>query len=277
VGLRISTNIVAQNAARNLRTQMDVERSSLEKLSSGSRINHASDDAAGLSISEKMRSAIRSTRQAARNTSDGISMVQVAEGAMNEVSNIIIRLRELSIQGASDTLSDTERGFIDKEAQQILSEVDRIGKTTSYNGVPLLNSAPRYFEIQAGIGADPDSDRLYYDVWTQSTSLDRMGLDGVNVTSRGQARSNLDILDKALDHVNKNRANLGALQNRMAAALANSQISADNLTESRSRISDTDYAMETAEMTKNKIQADASLAVLSQANQSGKLALKLLE
>src|SRR5690606_21773818 len=160
MGLRINTNVPALIAQRNLKNTRAALDTTLERLSSGSRINHAGDDAAGLAISESLRAQIRGIGQAERNSQDGISLVQVAEGAMSEVSNMLIRLRELGVQAASDTVGPTERGFLDLEFQQLVSEIDRIAKSTKYNNVPLLNGTAQAFEIQIGTSNNPLTDRV---------------------------------------------------------------------------------------------------------------------
>lgn len=276
MSITLNTNTSSLSAQRSLRTHSDSEKSSIEKMSSGSRINHAADDAAGLSISEKIKANLRSNRQAVRNIHDGISLVQVSEGAMNEISNIIVRLRELSIQGASDTIGNTERGFVNKEVDQLVREVDRIAGSTEYNGKNLLATGPQYLAIQAGINNDPGLDRLYYDLWIGNSTASKLGISGVNVSTKDSSRSNLDVLDNALNRVSRNRATLGALQNRMASAAANGEIAGENMAASNSRIRDTEYAAEAAALTRARILAQGSIAVLSQANQSGNIALKLL-
>jgi len=276
VSITISTNTASLSAQRSLRTHSDSEKSAIEKMSSGSRINQAADDAAGLSISEHLKSSIRSGRQAIRNIQDGISLVQVSEGAMTEVSNILVRLRELSIQGASDTIGNTERGFINREVAQLVSEVDRIAGSTEYNGKNLLATGPQYLAVQAGIHNDPNLDRLYYDLWIGNSTASKLGITGVSVATKDNSRENLDVLDHAISRVSKNRATLGALQNRMVSAIQNGTIPDENPAASNSRNRKADYAAEASNLTKAKILAQGSIAVLSQANQSGNIALKLL-
>ena len=181
MGLRIATNIQALSAQRYLQRNTSAQNMSLERLASGSRINRAGDDAAGLAISEKLRATTRSLKQAGRNANDGISMIQTAEGAMNELSNILIRLRELSMQGASDTISDVERGFIDKEVQHLKLEIDRISNSTEFNGTKLLNGSAPLLEIQIGTGNNPALDRLIYDAPAVNTMLSEEGLNLMEV------------------------------------------------------------------------------------------------
>jgi flagellin len=249
---------------------------SLERLSSGSRINRAGDDAAGLAISEKFKANIRSMKQATRNANDGVSLVQTAEGAMNEISNIFIRLRELSIQGASDTIGETERGFINKEVQQLKSEVDRISNSTEFNGVKLLNGTAPNLEIQIGLTNNPTIDRFVYDSHTLKTSLESFGIDGVSTMSKESSQNNLAALDMAINHLNENRSTIGALQNRLYSSINNMGIYRENLEAANSRIRDTDMAEETASLTKSNILTQANVSVLGQANANPQLALKLL-
>ena len=162
MGLRIATNTTALNAQRQMAITRNHLDKSLEKLASGSRINHAGDDAAGLAISENLKAQIRGMRQAKRNAQDGVSLIQVSEGGLNEVSNILVRLRELSIQSASDTIGDTERGFTDREYQSLKQEIDRIANVTAFNGTPLLNGKAGIFEIQVGTQNNPILDRVVY-------------------------------------------------------------------------------------------------------------------
>lgn len=272
----LSTNTASIGAQRYVRSHSDAEKTSMEKLSSGSRINRAGDDAAGLAISERLKADYRSERQAIRNIQDGVSMIQVAEGAMSTIGDMIIRLRELSIQSASDTIGNGERTLIDKEVAQLVAEVDRISSSTEYNGHRLLDTGPKYFAVQAGLRNDPDLDRLYYDAWIGNSTAEKLGLVGMSVATKQGARENLEILDQAIVRLSKSRASLGALQNRMTSAVSNGDIAAENMAASNSRIRDTDYAEAAAETAKNHILALGSIAVLSQANQSGNIALQLL-
>lgn len=276
MGLRISTNVQSISAQRNLGINSSAQKASLEKLASGSRIYRAADDAAGLAISEKMRASIRTVRQDIRNAMDGVSMIQTAEGGMNEVGNILIRFRELSTQAASDTVSDTERAFMDKEVQQLRSEIDRIASSTEFSGRKLLSGQGDALEIQIGLNNDAELDRFRYDPSKSDVSTSRLGLDGITVADKGSAQSNLTSVDEAIKILSENRAEMGALQNRLQSAVNNLNIYEENLSSARSRIYDVDMASETAELTKNNILATAGTAVLSQANQNNMMALKLL-
>jgi len=276
MSLRIATNVQSLTAQRFLSTNHEMQDRSLEKLSSGNRINRAGDDAAGLAISENLKASIRSMKAATRNAQDGISLVQVAEGSMNEISNIMIRMRELSIQAASDTVGDTERGFVDKEIQALKQEVDRISRNTEFNGMKLLDGTSPELEVQVGMHNSPDLDRFRFDTKELVTTLDSLGLTGVSTISKGNSQENLGMLDKAIVHINQNRSAMGALQNRIYSTVNNNQIYTENLMAANSRIRDTDMAEETSELTKANILTQANVSVLGQANQNPQLALKLL-
>ena len=276
MGLRINTNVQSLAAQRALNINSSNQKASLEHLSSGSRIVKAADDAAGLAISEKMRSHIRSLAQDMRNAGDGISMIQTAEGGMNEVGNILTRFRELSIQAASDTIGDVERGFINKEVTQLGQEVDRIAKSTEYNGRKLLAGEGNTLEIQVGLKNDAVLDRFVYDVQKANTTADGLGISGLSVASKEEAQGNLEKIDMAIEKLSGNRAEMGALQNRLQSSVANMQVYNENLSAGNSRIRDVDFASETAELTKHNILTQATTSVLSQANQNSMLALKLL-
>jgi flagellin len=276
MGLRINTNIQSLAAQRFLGINTERQKNSLEHLSSGSRINKAGDDAAGLAISEKLKADIRSMKQATRNANDGISLIQVAEGSMNEIGNILIRLRELSIQAASDTIGDVERGFLNKEVTQLKSEVDRITNSTEYDGTKLLDGTSQDLEFQVGIKNNPFNDRFVYQSQGLVTSLTALGIDEVSVDTKINSQQNIDMIDSAIQRLNGNRASLGALQNRMQSTISNLNIYRENLEAANSRIRDTDMAEESSEMVKNSILTQATVSVLGQANQTPQLALKLL-
>lgn len=276
MGLRINTNIQSLLAQRALRINKESQDRSMEKLSSGSRINRAGDDAAGLAISEKLKSDIRSMKQATRNANDGISLIQVAEGGMTEVGNILSRMRELSIQGASDTMGDKERLVIDKEIQALKSEIKRIASGIEFNGTKLLNGTAGTFEIQVGIRNNPQEDRFLIESKNLSTSLESLGVSEVNTETREASRENLDKVDTAINILSSNRAELGALQNRLYSTVNNLSIYHENLLAANSRIRDTDMADETSELTKANILSQATISVLSQANQSTLQAIRLL-
>ncbi len=276
MGLRINTNVAALNAQRTMsQTRMALDKS-LEKLASGSRINHAGDDAAGLAISENLRAQIRGMRQAKRNAQDGVSLIQVSEGGLNEISNIMIRLRELAIQAASDTIGDTERQFTDREYQALKQEIDRIANATQFNGTPLLNGKAGIFEVQVGTQNNPILDRIVYNGERSDASLDALKMGGESVATKQGAQLSLSVIDDGLVRVNSIRADLGALQNRLQSTINNLAISDENLSAANSRIRDTDFAEEVSEMTKNNILMQAGISVLGQANNTNQSAVKLL-
>lgn len=206
MGLRINTNVSALSAMRTLNNTKNALDSTLERLSSGSRINRAGDDAAGLAISENLRATIRGFRQAKRNAQDGVSMIQVTEGGLNEISNMIIRLRELSIQAASDTVGDKERSFTNREFQALKSEMQRIAESTNFNGNPLLNGKAGLFEIQVGVNNNPMSDRIVYNAENANVTLESLGLVGESVATKLGAQTSLSSLDESLTRVNSVRA-----------------------------------------------------------------------
>ncbi len=276
MGLRINTNIQALAAQRSLGINKMAQEQSLERLSSGNRINKAGDDAAGLAISDQIRANTRSLAQAGRNANDGISLIQVAEGATNEISNMLVRMRELSIQAASDTIGDKERGFINKEIQALKSETSRIANNTEFNGTKLLNGTSEALDIQVGLNNNPTEDRLVFDAHAQNVTAEALGIDDVSTMTKEAAQLNLEKLDNALTNVNSNRSSLGAIQNRLQSTINNINIYRENLEAARSRIKDTDMATETSEMTRTNILTQAGVSVLGQANQNPQLALKLL-
>jgi flagellin len=277
MGLRINTNVPSLLAQRNLRTTRSSLDRSLERLSSGSRINHAGDDAAGLAISESMRSQIRGLSQAERNAQDGISVIQIAEGALAEVSNILIRMRELGVQAASDTIGQNERKFLDVEFQQLMSEIDRIAASTEYNGVKLLNGQASSFEIQVGTKNNPLVDRVkLFDASGTDVNVVSLGINLASVSDKSSSQNSLGGLDAAMNSVTKVRAEFGAMQNRLQSVISNIQISKENLASANSRIRDADIAEEVTEMTKANILMQSGTSVLAQANATAKIALQLL-
>ncbi len=276
MGLRINTNVPSLSAQRSLSQTNNRLDSNLRKLASGKRITRAGDDAAGLAISEKLRAGIRSLRQAKRNANDGISLVQTAEGALGEISNMIIRLRELAVQASSDTVGVTERSFSDIEFQKLKEEIDRIANSTDFNGIKLLNGSGGALEFQIGIGNDPILDRITYDTTASDASLLGLGLGTQSVATKEGAQGSLKALDDSLVRVNGVRANLGAIQNRLTSTVNNLGVSDENLSAANSRIRDVDVASETADLTKNTILQKAGTAVLSQANTIPQIALSLI-
>jgi flagellin len=223
-----------------------------------------------------LKAQIRGLGQASRNSNDGISLVQVAEGGLNEVSNMMIRLRELAVQASSDTIGDTERKFIDVEYQQLKSEIQRISEVTRFNGRDLLNGTGGLIDIQVGVQNDPFKDRISFNASAANSSLMALGLATESLATKQQAQLSLNVVDNAMVSVNAIRANFGAMQNRLQSTIANLSVFNENLSAANSRIRDTDVAAETAELTRNNILMQAGVSVLQQANQTQNIALKLL-
>jgi flagellin len=277
MGLRINTNVPSLVAQRNLRINRGLLDRTLERLSSGSRINHAGDDAAGLAISETLRAQIRGLSQAERNAQDGISLVQVAEGGLGEVSNILIRMRELGVQAASDTVGPRERKFLDNEFQQLAEEIDRIANSIEFNGNPLLNGNGSAFEVQIGTKNNPLVDRIkLFDPYASNVNLVSLGINLATVADKTSAQNSLASIDQAINNVTAIRAGFGSMQNRLQSVINNLQVNKENMMSANSRIRDADLAEETSELTKSQILNQAGVSVLSQANSSIKNVLGLL-
>jgi flagellin len=276
MALTVSTNIssiAAQNTLSRSQRAMD---KSYTQLASGSRITKAADDAAGLSISETLKSTIRGYTQAQRNANDGISMVQVAEGGLGEISNILTRLRELGVQAASDTVGDVERGFVDKEVQQLKNEIQRIAESTRFGSTRLLDGSGEEFAFQVDIGNNDFQDRISFDSSAQVATTSELGVDGFDFSDKAGAREALEVLETAQRTVNGHRANLGAIQNRLISTVENLGTAVENFSAANSRIRDTDVAESSAELARNNILLNASIGVLAQANQTPMAALKLI-
>ena len=282
MALRIYNNLYSTNAQRNLATNSSNLGSSLEKLSSGMRINKAADDAAGLSISEGLRSQIRSLNQATRNANDGISLINTAEGALNEQSSILVRMRELGSQAATGTVGSTERKTIDREFQALKSEIDRIAAVTEFNGQKLVDgslssAATNSVTIQVGIRAT-SNDRISLNTAVDLTAITTTGLaiQNTSTLTAQSALNSLATIDSAISKVTDGRGRLGAVQNRLVHTIANLSVSAENLTAAESQIRDADYATEISKFTRNQILVQASTSILAQANMVPQTVLQLL-
>lgn len=279
MALSVLTNVASLNAQRNLSASTEMLSSSIGKLSSGQRINKAGDDAAGLGISESLKSSIRSITQAQRNANDGVSMSQVAEGAMSEMQGIVSRMRELSVQSANSTLGGTERGYIQTEFSQLRNEINRISSVTEFNGQKLIDgSASAGLSFQVGI-KNSANDRIAMSITKLTTSTlgsTSLRLASASLSTVTNSRSAMGVFDKAIQQLSGARAKVGAVQNRMNVTISNLASSHENLSAANSRIRDVDVADETASMTKAQILSQAGLAVLSQANQLPQSALSLL-
>ncbi|MCB0356136.1 MAG: flagellin FliC [Bdellovibrionales bacterium] len=236
----------------------------------------AADDAAGLSISETLKSTIRGYQQAQRNANDGMSMVQVAEGGLGEISNILTRLRELAVQSASDTVGNDEREFINKEVIQLKDEVQRIAESTRFGSRNLLDGSGAEYEFQIDVHNDDFKDRIAFDASLQQATLSSLSIEDLSFDIKESAQDSLEVIDEAQKQVNGYRANLGAIQNRLISTSENLGVAIENFSAANSRIRDTDVAKSSAEVTRNNILLNASVGVLTQANQSPAAALKLL-
>jgi flagellin len=275
MGLRINTNIASIAAQRVLNKQSDRMAHAQAALSSGTRIVKAADDAAGLAISENIKGQLSGIKMARSNAYNAQSLIQVSEGGLNEVSNILIRLRELGVQGASDTVSDVERGFLDAEAQQLIEESERIARSTKFGNKSLLDGTGGELEYHVGPFSDEDENVIRYKMNADATNSN-LGIDGISVSDKGGARSTLEAVDAALVKIGEMRADFGAVQSRLQITNSNLDIQYENLSAAKSRISDADVAYESAEMTSAQILQQASVGVLAQANQNGTAALKLI-
>jgi len=250
-------------------------QTSFERVASGLRINKAADDAAGLGVAENLATVHRSARQAMRNTNDGISIVSTAEGATNEVSSILKRMRELAIQSSSETLGTTERGYIQDEFAELSAEVTRISNVTEFNGVQLANGNATQLSVQVGVN-NTTNDRIQLTLGDLRATVLGVHTSNVGLGTIASARAAIEAFDTALDSVNSNRSKFGAVQNRLMASLRNMEIYTENLQAAESRIRDADYAYETSEMAKNQILQQAGISVLAQAKQVNQGVLSLL-
>jgi flagellin len=272
MGLRVNTNIASMTAQRNLSAVSTRLSGNFARLSSGLRIASASDDAAGLGISERMRAQIRSFGVAGRNAQDGVSLAQTAEGALQEVSNNLSRMRELAVQAANGTLTVADRATLDTEFQELVSEIDRIATQTTFNGLNLLDGSAASLDIQVGVNSGET-----INVALADSTAATLNIDSLDVTSLANANAAMTALDLAVDTISGNRGTLGASQNRMTSAIASIATAKENLAAAESRIRDVDVALETADLTRNSILQQAAVSVLSQANMQPQLALSLLQ
>ena len=274
MGLRVNTNISSLNAQRQMSLVSERLNGNFQRLASGLRISVASDDPAGLGISERMRSQIRSLGQASRNGQDGVSLVQTAEGALSEVNTSLIRMRELAVQAANGTYSTADRATLDAEFQLLLLEIDRVATTTEFNGVQVLSSAASTVTIQIGT---ENGDTINVALVDSSTTA--LGLNGANfdISTSSNATALLDTIDSAIDSLVTTRGDLGATQNRLQSAIRSIQNAHEKLSAAESRIRDVDIAAETADLTRNTIVQQAAVSVLAQANLQPQIALSLLQ
>jgi len=269
----INNNPASIAAQRNLTVNSSQLQKSVEHLSSGLRITRASDDAAGLAVSETLRAQIRSINQATRNANDGISLTQVADGAASTIGNLLARLRELSSQSASGTVGATQRSYLDQEFSALRSEIDRIASVSEFNGTPLLSGASNSFSVFVGFKSGAGNS---IDATLNQLDLTSIGLASVDISTANNAQSALGNIDSAISAVATARAGYGAIQNRFDAAIANLQVTSENFTAAESRIRDADIAYETSQFTKNQVLVQAGISVLAQANALPQQALALL-
>lgn len=268
------TSATPVTAGRYLSQAQSQVENSLRAIASGSRVSRASDDPAGFAISESLRTQISSTAQAQLNADSAQGMLQTAEGGLNEQNNILIRLRELAVNAASDTIGDDERTYINDEAQQLTSEFDRIAKSTRYGGRNLLTGSGTSYEFQVGAGSG-DADVIKFKADTSTTAGD-VGIGGLALDDKGSARGALDDIDEAMSKVAGARAQFGATQGRLSHASDALGAQFENLSASRSRVADANVAEESARLAQAQVQQQASVAVMAQANQSSAQALRLL-
>ena len=273
MGMQITTNVAALNAQRNLNVTGLKMGKVLEKLSSGYRINRAADDAAGLAVSEGMRSQIRGMNVASRNAQDGVSMVQVADGALGNVGDMLQRVRDLAVQASNGTLNSGDRAVLDNEFQDLLSEIDRVADQTTFNGVKMFDGSTTSLDLQVGTETGET-----ITITLEDATAAGLGLSGgsFDITTASNASAALDTIDSAIDTVSAFRGDLGGVQNRLDSVVRSISNTAENLAGAESRIRDVDIAIETADLTRNTILQQAALSVLAQANVQPQLALSLL-
>jgi flagellin len=276
MGLRIATNIASQSVQKNLKEVSGQGNAQLEKLSSGKRITKASDDAAGLAIATNLEAQTKGLRQASRNANDGVSLVQTAEGGLNETSNILVRLRELTIQAASDTVGESERGFLDKEYQQLTKEIDRISESTVFNGSQLLNGKGKgTMDFQVGAFAG-EQNKITFDSGDTDSSASSIGVSGTTISNKDDALSSISTIDSAIEKVSGQRANLGSIQSRLQSTIKNLEVQTINQDSARSVIQDVDVAEASAALASNQVVKNAAVSTLAQANQIPNSALRLI-
>ncbi len=276
MGLKIATNIASLAVQKNLSQSNNDIKNEIDKLSSGKRVSSAADDAAGLALATKFEASVRSMRQAKRNAGDGKSLIQTAEGALNESSSIMMRMRELSVQSSSDTLGEAEREMVDREYQQLLDEVDRIAASTEFNGINVLDGqSDGVLDIQVGINSGEEN-AIQFDPGVTDATTSSLGIEGSGVSQKEDAWDAMGAIDEAMDSLSNQRAELGALQNRMDITQNNLETQILNTEEAKSNIQDTDYAESSAKLASAKLKQNAGISVLAQANQVSSRVLKLI-
>jgi flagellin len=276
MGLRIASNLAAERVQSNLRKVSKETDGALQSLSSGKRINKASDDSAGLAIATTMSAQVSGLRQALRNANDGMSLVQVAEGSLNESSNLLVRMKELAVQSASDTVGETERSMINLEFQETVKEIDRISEVTIYNGVKLINGEGKdLYSFQVGANGD-QSNTIEYDAGNINASSSSLGVSSLAVDDRSGALDSVEVVQEALDNLSSQRASLGAIQNRLQSAVNTIDNSMIQQEHARSIIEDVDVAESASKLVASSISKNAAIAALAQANTIPKSAISLI-
>lgn len=275
MSLRVNTNVASINAQQNLATVTNRLMKNFSRLSSGLRIATASDDAAGLAISERLRAQVRSLQRAQLNANDGISMVQTAEGALNEVSGMLVRMRELAIEANNGALVGADQDSLQAEFSALISEIDRISQATSFNNVNLLDGSTSTLTFQVGVGTTTNVDTIDLSLSNMRTTT--LGIDSLDIGSTGSVTAAITALDAAIDTVTSARGDFGAVQNRLISTITNLGVSIENISAAESRIRDVDVAYETADLTRNSIMQQAALSMLAQANMQPQVALTLLQ
>ncbi len=276
MSFRINTNMSSLQAQTTGKIVTRETVDSFAKLSSGQRIAKAADDAAGLAISEKMKAEIRSSKQAGRNANDGISLVQTAEGGLNESSNILNRMRELAMQASSDTLDDTDRAKSSMEYQQLRNELDRIAQSTEFNGRKILNGSGPQLDFQVGVGSHSVDDVISFQANRVNADAQSLGVSDVMISSKVEAQQSLAKLDHAINKISEQRSVIGSIQNRLMTSSNNLEAYNENMSAANSRIRDVDFAVESSNNARLSILNSANVAVMAQANTSGQGAMKLL-
>jgi len=284
MALGINTNLASLSAQRALNNTQADTNTAMQRLSTGLRINSAKDDAAGMAVASRFTSQISGMQQASRNASDAVSMLQSAEGGLQSITDNLQRIRELAVQAASDSITDTDRGYLNTEVTQLRTEIERVADTTKYNGTALLTGDYASTGLTFQVGADNTAnDRMEVTIANFQTAA--LGLDsnnanpvsGLAVDSRANAQTAIDIVDRALKDVNEGRAQMGAFQSRFDSVVSNLNLGAENATAGRSRVQDADFAVESANLAKNQVLQQAGMSVLAQANALPQQVLALLQ
>ena len=276
MALRINYNEAASKAQRGLAASQDAYTSQAEALSSGLRINKASDDAAGMAVSERLKNQVRGLNQAQRNAQDGISMIQTAEGGLSEIANLLARMRELAVQSANDTLTSTDRTNLNAEFTQLQAEITRIGNSVSFNGTVLLNASAS-FTLQVGANSTAASNQLALALTDNRATATGIALTSNDVTSQTSGSVAITQIDTAINTINTNRASLGAMQSRLESAVRSLAVASENAAAANSRVADADIASSMSELVRAQILQRAGISVLAQANQAPGMILDLLK